>query len=384
MKFNLFIYSCIVLTFATAFLVSCDPAEKQAAVDTTYTVNVTLRGLDSGTLLLTYQSNGEYVSDTARSTTGQYVFTGKSAEPRKAYLQIKDARVRSLAFYLENGKITILASRDSLANGTVTGTTTNEESKQLEQSRTAINKRMDDFYRAYENADKSNKKLVDSLDAAYEVLDSQQRAASLEFIASHPRSYVSAYEVNDIFIYNPDVKEFDKAFNQLDSSLRVSQIGRQVSERLTIAKQTDINQVAPDFTLNDVNEKPVSLSSLRGKYLLIDFWASWCGPCRRENPNLVKTYKAFNKKGFEIVGVSLDYPGEKDKWLGAIKKDNLTWLQLSDLKGWKSAVAGQYGIMAIPMNFLLDPEGRIVGKGLRGADLEAKLASLLSPPAATN
>lgn len=384
MRLPVLFIGAVILTLSAAMFTSCTTKPEKAAADTTYTVSVKMSGLDTGTLLLSYRSNEENITDTAVSTNGEYVFTGKSQEPRKAYLRVKDLRVRSLSFYLENGNILIHASKDSLASGKVTGTVSNEENTRLNLAREATNYKMRTWEKAYEGADKSDKALMDSLEDAYDVLDKEMRNSSLQFIAANPSSYVSAYEINEIFIYNPDVPAFDSAFNLLDSAIRVSAIGKEISERLDIAKRTDINQLAPDFTLNDVNGKPIALSSLRGNYLLIDFWASWCGPCRRENPNLVKAYKTYNKKGFEIVGVSLDYPGDKEKWLGAIKKDGLTWLQLSDLQGWQCAAARQYGIMAIPMNFLLDPEGRVVAKGLTGADLEAKLMSLLSTPSASN
>lgn len=373
-----------MLSLSAAVFTSCSRSSDQPAADTAYTVSVKMKGLDTGTLLLSYRLKGKSITDTAVSTNGEYLFTGKAQEPVKAYLRIKDLRVRSLSFYLENGRIAINAVKDSLADGMASGTVSNEENQKLNSSLKTINDRLNAWSQSYQAADKTNKPLTDSLEAEYDNLEKEMRASSMDFVARNPKSYVSAYEVNESFMYNPDVPEFERAFNQLDSSIRISEIGREISDRLDIAKRTDINQMAPDFTLADVNDKPVTLSSLRGKYVLIDFWASWCGPCRRENPNLVKSYKAYNKKGFEIVGVSLDNPGEKDAWLGAIKKDGLTWLQLSDLKGWESAVAGQYGIMAIPMNFLLDPEGRIIGKGLRGADLEAKLASLPSAPTAGN
>ena len=137
------------------------------------------------------------------------------------------------------------------------------------------------------------------------------------------------------------------------------------------------NRIAPEFTLTDVNDKPVSLSSLRGKFVLIDFWASWCGPCRMENPNVVKAYNRFKDKNFTIIGVSLDKPGEKDNWLKAIKDDGLTWTQVSDLKYWNSVVVPMYGITGIPYNVLIDPTGKIIGESLRGEALEDKLAAVL-------
>jgi peroxiredoxin len=142
------------------------------------------------------------------------------------------------------------------------------------------------------------------------------------------------------------------------------------------AKVTAIGAIAPDFTLPDANGTPVTLSSYKGKYVLIDFWASWCGPCRQENPNVVKAYNKYKTKKFTIIGVSLDKPGAKDAWMSAIKNDGLTWTQVSDLQFWDNKAAKLYGITSIPQNFLLDPTGKIIAKNLRGGDLEAKLAEI--------
>jgi peroxiredoxin len=145
----------------------------------------------------------------------------------------------------------------------------------------------------------------------------------------------------------------------LDKTVASAEIGR-------------VGSVLPEFTQNDASGKSVSLSSLRGKYVLIDFWASWCGPCRAENPNVVKAFNAYKSKGFTILGVSLDQ--DKAKWLEAIKKDGLTWTHVSDLKYWNNAVAKQFGIESIPANFLIDPNGVVIGKDLRGEELEKVLA----------
>ncbi len=138
-----------------------------------------------------------------------------------------------------------------------------------------------------------------------------------------------------------------------------------------------IGSQAPDFSLPDVNGTPVKLSSFRGKYVLVDFWASWCRPCRQENPNVVKAWNKFKGKKFSIPGVSFDRPGQKDAWIKAIMQDNLTWKHVSDLLYWDSPIVPLYNINGIPYNVLIDPDGKIIGEKLFGEALEAKLAEVL-------
>ena len=148
-------------------------------------------------------------------------------------------------------------------------------------------------------------------------------------------------------------------------------------DRVEILRSVQIGQPAPDFTQNDTAGNPLTLSSLKGKYLLVDFWASWCSPCRTENPNVVEAWKKYHKKGFDILGVSLDR--NRDKWIEAIDKDDLTWNHVSDLQYWSNAAAKLYGVNLIPANVLLDPEGIIIGRNLKGEDLQLELEGILGP-----
>jgi peroxiredoxin len=145
----------------------------------------------------------------------------------------------------------------------------------------------------------------------------------------------------------------------------------------SVAKTIWVGKQAPEIAMPDAQGNTVSLSSFRGKYVLVDFWASWCAPCRRENPNVVEAYHRFKNKNFDILGVSLDRPGEKDNWMQAVKNDNLTWTQISDLKYWESAAVPLYKLTSIPFNVLVDPNGLVVGENLRGDELEEKLDEVL-------
>ena len=174
----------------------------------------------------------------------------------------------------------------------------------------------------------------------------------------------------------PDYAVVAPLYESFSKGLKNTKAGKEYGEVLSKLKATGVGAIAPDFTQNDTLGNPLKLSSLRGNYVLVDFWASWCGPCRAENPNIVKAYAKYRQKGFEILGVSLDAEKDKDKWLKAIQKDGLTWPQVSELKGWGAEVAQVYVIKAIPQNFLLDPSGKIIAKNLRGEALEKKLAEL--------
>jgi peroxiredoxin len=196
-----------------------------------------------------------------------------------------------------------------------------------------------------------------------------------DFIKTHPSSIASIWLLMNELRSRLEPEEFQQLFNSLDKSIQNGQYGESVTAYIKSLKANGVNVAADDFSQEDTKGQPVKLSSFRGKYVLVDFWASWCGPCRQENPNVVKAYNKYKDKNFTILGVSLD--DNRDRWLRAINQDGLHWTQVSDLRGWGNEVAVQYGIQSIPSNFLVSPDGKIIARNLRGEELEAKLQELL-------
>jgi thiol-disulfide isomerase/thioredoxin len=208
-----------------------------------------------------------------------------------------------------------------------------------------------------------------------ESLNAQTYTAVTAFVKKYPQSPVGPFIITDRYINYPDAEKLAACVALLGEEARQSYYGKKITEYQAIAAKTAIG-ATPDFSIADTSGKPLQLSSLKGKYVLVDFWASWCGPCRKENPNVVAAYQKYHDKGFEIVGVSLDT--QKDAWMKAIAKDGLAWNHVSDLKGWQSGIVKQFGIHAVPTSFLLDKDGKVIANNLRGEALLEKLGSLLN------
>jgi peroxiredoxin len=206
-------------------------------------------------------------------------------------------------------------------------------------------------------------------------IQNEMKNLQRNFVRNSPASYVTPSILASLS-YEMEPSEIESVINAMDTAVAAIPQMKLLKERVAIMKTVAIGQKAPDFTLNDVDGKPVALSSKIGaKLLLIDFWAAWCGPCREENPNLVKVFNEFNKKGFDIFGVSLD--SNKEDWVKAIDEDKLKWTQVSDLLRGNSPVARLYAINAIPFNFLLDETGTIIGRNMRGEVLYNKVTEIL-------
>lgn len=339
---------------------------------------------------LNYYLAGQSYQDSARVKDDHYRFAGNITEPVQAGLRVKykESRVSQAAIpfnskrdyavvFLEPSEITV-TSVDSFSNVTVAGSKADDEYRKLQLMAKPYDDQLALLYVKMNAAKKENnpeaakmlEQMVDSIDG---VANEKVYGA---YVKAHPASPVALYALRNWAGYEMDADKVEPVFKMLPASTRNTVSGKDLAEKIAIAKKTGIGQVAMDFTQNDTLGKPVSLGSFRGKYVLLDFWASWCGPCRAENPNLVKAFNKYKEKGFQVLSVSLDRPGAKDRWLKAIHDDGLQWYHVSDLQFWNNAVARQYGIEAIPQNLLIDPDGKIVGKNLQGEKLEQKLASI--------
>lgn len=209
----------------------------------------------------------------------------------------------------------------------------------------------------------------------YKKVDSIKTLLAKQWVFSHPASPISAFVLYQDVRDKTSIEDLETALNSLSFKAKANTFGKELQSIVNATKATAIGKVAPDFTQNDTLNKPVALRNFRGRYLLIDFWASWCIPCREENPNLKEAFKKFKDKKFTILSVSLD--SDKDRWMQAIRKDNLLWTQVSDLKFWDNEVAKLYNVKSVPFNLLLNPNGKIIAKNLRGDEIGEKLNELL-------
>lgn len=379
MKFQLTIKECTVLSL---FFLCLLPlwSLSQIKNDNNFTITGNIIGLgdDSVFIVINNLANGRLTTDTlkVKAKNNYFKLSGKTVSTKNVWASLVDARGRkSFSFYLEPGNIKIAGQLDSLDVLKITGTKTNNENFKVRGFTKNIFNRIVVLRESLKNVPNETdafQNIVTLVDNKFDSIQTHE----LNFIKTHPNSFLSAtllYVKQDKLPLN----ELEKLFNSFPLEIQQGWFGNDIKEKITARNFVAIGRPAPNFSSKDTSSNLINLSDFKGKYVLLEFWANWCVPCREQHPELVKLYEKYKDKGFTILQYSLDDSKAADKWKAAIIKDKLIWTQVSDLAGFASKVAKMYGVQPIPDNFFIDSDGKIIGRRMEMRELDAKLESLL-------
>jgi peroxiredoxin len=375
----------LVLIIALSVLISCNKAGENEFV-----VTGTIKGIADGkSVILEVQDETGQLKpiDTVKLEKGKFTFKGNAKEPDMHLISIETVQGK-IPFILENGDIEMIINKDSINITKVTGTYNNEELNSYKDKGAAIQKKMMKFQKdntaiMQEAQQKQDTVAMNKLRKEYSKFQEEFATQSENYVNTHPKAFISALIIEGMFNQmTPDIAKITKYYNGLDKSVKDTKHGKKIKKNLDALSKPvatvapiEIGTIAPDFSAPNPDGKVVSLKESKGKVTIIDFWASWCKPCRQENPNMVALYKEFHPKGLNIVSISLDEKAEE--WKKAIANDKLTWTNISNLKDFEDPIAVQYAIKLIPSTIIIDASGKVIAKDLRGAELKAKIASLL-------
>ena len=354
------------------------------AQQNTYTISGTVNRPEIKTLYFTqstfYDTNTKLNAQKIEVLDGRFSIKGMIDEPVPAFLSLfedyKKIGTKPKEFILDKGIISIEITSD-LASAVVKGSKAQDDLFQYNIEQNPYSAKINEINIEAQRLSSSGIS-ADSIGQLFRIpFRDANRALTdfqLKFIQKNSSAFISLLLIPNIARSTNNYIEADSLLASLQDNIESSATAKTIREYIISQKKTSVGALAPDFRLADTAGKKIALSALKGKYVLLDFWAAWCGPCRQENPNVVQAFKTYKNDGFTVFGVSLDK--EKKSWLKAIHDDNLQWQHVSDLKFWASEAAILYGITSIPRNFLLDPRGKIIGRDLRGQDLLDKLEEL--------
>jgi len=360
-------YLAILVLAAAIF--SCQTAKNE------YLIKGSITGVDAGKVYLQKLVDGKPKSvDSTDIAGGKFTFKGKMAMPDIRFLRLNQKDYFA-QFFLDNADITVRASKDSLRNTKVTGSPTQDIFQIYITEMEKLNKDVLALQAKYQNAmTTGNTNEAEKAKIDYQAMIDNNLVYTKNFVKEHSSSVVSAYITIAQLSTQLEGTELDSIVSKFPPEISTSEYVVKLKEIVLEQKKTSVGAIAPDFTMNTPEGKPIQLSSFRGKTVLVDFWASWCAPCRQENPNLVKLYQQYHSKGLEILGVSLDR--NKEEWVKAIQNDQLSWIHVSDLQFWQNSAARLYSVNVVPQSFLLDKEGKIIAKFSKPGQLENKLKEL--------
>ena len=350
--------------------------------DNEFLISGTANGIENGkkVFIEVQTETGTLAKDTAVVTDGKFELKGIAEEIDLGFIRIENEQI-NLPIILEEGKIEINIVKDSLHKSTLGGTPNNDKFQKFNTESRAISEKVAKFEKdngpEMQKAQMSNDTVtINKLLKEYKKFQNEMNDYSKKFIKENPDAYLSVLLLENFlmrqYLTPEEIKSY---FEGLDKDVKETKSGKKIKTALDSMSAIVIGKPAPNFSAPSPEGKTISLKESLGKVTIIDFWASWCGPCRAENPNVVALYNEFHPQGLNIIGVSLDK--DAAKWKEAIAKDGLIWPHVSNLKFWEDPIAKQYNVQSIPATFILDEKGNIVAKDLRGEELRAKVAALL-------
>ena len=326
------------------------------------------------------QNNQPFIKDSTTVQSNNFKFKGISSTPQISYIQVEGVNGYVLAI-LENGDIKADLFKDSISKSKVYGTKSNDDFiKYKSETKLLVDDMNNISYEAQDAIMTGDVSTAMELEKEYNSKEREVMLYEWDFIIDNLDSYMSALLLEVFMIENKVNKDsIIDVYESFSNRIKVSDVGKNIADLLSqYENPIEVGETAPDFTAPSINGSDVTLSEevSKNNVTLLDFWAAWCRPCRVENPNLVRLYKSYNKDGFDIIGVSLDRT--KEQWEQAVEDDNLLWTQVSNLNFWNDPIARRYSIRAIPQSFLINKEGIVIGKNLRGNDLEESIKFALS------